>query len=40
MDKKTLHIAIPDSSKLALMRNLKAITKKYRVTRSTFKSNF
>ena len=28
MDKKTLHIAIPDSSKLALMRNLKAITKK------------
>ena len=28
MDKKTLHIAIPDSSKLGLMRNLKAITKK------------
>ena len=25
---KTLHIAIPDSSKLGLMRNLKAITKK------------
>ena len=25
---KTLHIAIPDSSKLSLMRNLKAITKK------------
>ena len=24
----TLHIAIPDSSKLGLMRNLKAITKK------------
>ena len=28
MEGKTLHIAIPDSSKLALMRNLKAITKK------------
>ncbi len=28
IDGKTLHIAIPDSSKLALMRNLKAITKK------------
>ena len=28
MDGKTLHIAIPDSSKLNLMRNLKAITKK------------
>ena len=28
MDGKTLHIAIPDSSKLGLMRNLKAITKK------------
>ena len=25
---KTLHIAIPDSSKLSLMRNLKTITKK------------
>ena len=33
IDGKTLHIAIPDSSKLGLMRNLKAITKKkYRVT--------
>ena len=29
IDGKTLHIAIPDSSKLGLMRNLKAITKKY-----------
>ena len=29
IDGKTLHIAIPDSSKLTLMRNLKAITKKY-----------
>ena len=28
IDGKTLHIAIPDSSKLGLMRNLKAITKK------------
>jgi len=28
MDGKTLHIAIPDSSKLSLMRNLKTITKK------------
>ena len=28
IDGKTLHIAIPDSSKLNLMRNLKAITKK------------
>ena len=28
VDGKTLHIAIPDSSKLTLMRNLKAITKK------------
>ena len=28
MDGKTLHIAISDSSKLGLMRNLKAITKK------------
>ena len=28
VDGKTLHIAIPDSSKLGLMRNLKAITKK------------
>ena len=28
IDGKTLHIAIPDSSKLTLMRNLKAITKK------------
>ncbi len=28
MEGKTLHIAIPDSSKLGLMRNLKAITKK------------
>ncbi len=28
MDGKTLHIAIPDSSKLNLMINLKAITKK------------
>ena len=28
MEGKTLHIAIPDSSKLALMRSLKAITKK------------
>ena len=28
IDNKTLHIAIPDSSKLGLMRNLKAITKK------------
>ena len=28
MEGKTLHIAIPDRSKLALMRNLKAITKK------------
>ena len=27
IDGKTLHIAIPDSSKLGLMRNLKAITK-------------
>ena len=27
MDGKTLHIAIPDSSKLSLMRNLKTITK-------------
>ena len=27
IDGKTLHIAIPDSSKLTLMRNLKAITK-------------
>ena len=33
VDGKTLHIAIPDSSKLGLMRNLKAITKKkYRIT--------
>ncbi len=28
VEKKILHIAIPDSSKLGLMRNLKAITKK------------
>ena len=28
VDDKTLHIAIPDSSKLSLMRNLKTITKK------------
>ena len=28
IDDKTLHIAIPDSSKLSLMRNLKTITKK------------
>ena len=28
IDGKTLHMAIPDSSKLGLMRNLKAITKK------------
>ena len=28
MEGKTLHIAIPDSSKLSLMRNLKTITKK------------
>ncbi len=28
MDNGTLHIAIPDSSKLSLMRNLKTITKK------------
>jgi len=28
MDETTLHIAIPDSSKLSLMRNLKTITKK------------
>ena len=28
MDSKVLHIAISDSSKLGLMRNLKAITKK------------
>ena len=28
VDGRTLHIAIPDSSKLTLMRNLKAITKK------------
>ena len=28
IDGKTLHIAIPDSSKLTLMRNLKAIKKK------------
>ena len=32
IDGKTLHIAIPDSSKLSLMRNLKTITKKkYRI---------
>ena len=38
---KTLHIAISDSSKLGLMRNLKAITKKkYRVTRCKSFSNF
>ena len=28
LDENTLHIAIPDSSKLSLMRNLKTITKK------------
>ncbi len=40
IDGKTLHIAIPDSSKLGLMRNLKAITKKkYRITRSKNKSD-
>ncbi|GIS77854.1 MAG: hypothetical protein CM1200mP13_12130 [Candidatus Pelagibacterales bacterium] len=41
IDGKTLHIAISDSSKLGLMRNLKAITKKkYRITRSKSISNF
>ena len=41
IDGKTLHIAIPDSSKLNLMRNLKAITKKkYWVTCCPFIANF